>query len=169
MGSLPFSSQFEITARHPTMDSINIAVIGADGVGKSAFIQRALRLSRMPNTNITSVPHDVDGIPHVIVLVELDIEVFDDVDPAQPVHWPKQVDGHMVPRMDGALILYDVTNKESIRDLPPTMCKSAVTSHWFARHGFADAIQGRAHAAQTSAGFSLSPSNADHKNLPLIL
>ncbi len=104
------------------MDTVNIAVIGADGVGKSSFIQRALRLPRPPTTNITSLRQDVDGIPHVVTLVELDLEIFD-VEPTQPVQWPKQANGHMVPRVDGAMILYDVMNKESIRDLPPTMCE----------------------------------------------
>lgn len=104
------------------MDTINVAIIGADGVGKSAFIQRALRLPRTPGASLTSLRQDVDGIPHDVTLVELDLEVID-VDSSQPIQWPKQVDGHMVPRMDGALILYDVTNKESIRDLPQTMCE----------------------------------------------
>jgi GTPase SAR1 family protein len=105
------------------MDSINIAVIGADGVGKSAFIQRALRLPRPPSLNVTSLRQDVDGAPHVVTLIELDLEDFD-VNPDQPIQWPKQIGGHMVPRVDGALILYDVMNKESVRDLPPTMCES---------------------------------------------
>ncbi|KAH8899626.1 ras GEF [Thozetella sp. PMI_491] len=103
-----------------TMDSINIAVIGAEGVGKSAFIQRALRLPRPPTANLTQLRQDVDGIPHAVTLTELDLELFD-VDPDQPVQWPKQANGHMAPRMDGAMILYDVMNKESIRELPPTM------------------------------------------------
>ena len=105
-----------------SMDTINVAIIGADGVGKSAFIQRALRLPRTPGASLTSLRQDVDGIPHDVTLVELDLEVID-VDSSQPIQWPKQVDGHMVPRMDGALILYDVMNKESIRDLPQTMCE----------------------------------------------
>ena len=104
------------------METINIAVIGSDGVGKSAFIQRALRLPRSPNTNINGVRLDVEGVPHIVSLVELDLEVFD-VDPTQPIRWPKQINVHMVPRIDGALILYDVMNKESIRELPHTLCK----------------------------------------------
>ncbi len=104
------------------METINIAVIGADGVGKSAFIQRALRLPRPPNTNINGIRSDVEGVPHIVTLIELDLEYFD-VDPTQMIRWPKQISGHMVPRIDGALILYDVMNKDSIRELPPTLCK----------------------------------------------
>jgi GTPase SAR1 family protein len=110
------------------MESINIAVIGANGVGKSAFIQRALRLPRAPTTSLTRIRQDLDGTPYAVTLVELDLEVFD-VDPEQPIQWPKQIGGHMVTHMDGALILYDVMNKESIRDLPPTMGEDEPRCH----------------------------------------
>lgn len=102
------------------MEPINIAVIGANGVGKSAFVQRALRLPRPPILNTTSLRQDFEGVPYVVTLIELDLEVFD-VDPAQPVQWPKQISGHTLPPMDGVLMLYDVMNKDSIRDLPQTM------------------------------------------------
>src|SRR3569833_2601453 len=104
------------------METINIAVIGANGVGKSAFIQRALRMPRPPTTNLNAMRLDVEGIPHIATLIELDLEYFD-VDPTQPIRWPKQISGHLVPRIDGTLILYDVMNKESIKDLPPALSK----------------------------------------------
>ncbi|KAJ4306944.1 hypothetical protein N0V88_000317 [Collariella sp. IMI 366227] len=46
----------------------------------------------------------------------------------QPVHWPKQIGGHMVPRMDGALILYDALKEESMREVPPIMAALANSS-----------------------------------------
>jgi GTPase SAR1 family protein len=104
------------------MDPINIAIIGAIGVGKSSFVQRVLRTPRPPNYNVTSLRQDVDGVIRHVTLVELDLEGFE-VDSNQPIQWPKQIGGQLVPRMDGALILYDVTNKESIRDLPSTLCE----------------------------------------------
>ena len=105
------------------MATVNIAVIGADGVGKSSFIQRAMRLSKPPTGGITAMRIDVDNKPFVVALIELDLEHFD-VDPKQKIHWPKQISGHIVPHVDGALMLYDVMNKDSIRELPPTLCKS---------------------------------------------
>ncbi len=104
------------------METINIAVIGADGVGKSTFIQRALRLPKPPTANINGIRLDVEGIPHIVTLIELDLEYFD-VEPAQKIRWPKQINGHMVPRIDGSLILYDVMNQNSIRELPPVLCE----------------------------------------------
>jgi len=102
------------------MEPINIAIIGADGVGKSSFVQGALRLPRPPSLNVTVLRQDIDGIPYLVTLVELDLELFD-VDPDLPIQWPKQINGHMVPRMDAAAILYDVMNKETIRDTSPTV------------------------------------------------
>lgn len=115
------------TSNDSTMDTINIAVIGADGVGKSSFVQRALKLARLPASNIAAVRIEVDGVPHVVTLVELDLESFD-VSHGQEIHWPKQINGHMVPSFDGAMVLYDVMNKDSIRELPPTMCKSTLNA-----------------------------------------
>ncbi|KHN95861.1 aimless RasGEF (aleA) [Metarhizium album ARSEF 1941] len=107
---------------HPisAMDSYNIAIIGADAVGKSTFVQRVLHLSRPPVTNTSSARQVVDSVTHMVTLVELDLEHFE-LNPSQPMQWPKQINGHIVPRMDAALILYDVTKEQSIRQLPQTV------------------------------------------------
>jgi len=106
----------------PTMESINIAIIGAEGVGKSAFVQRSRGATRPPNQNITQMRYEVDGVQYYVTLVELDLEGIE-LDPRQPIQWPKQISGCMVPRMDGALILYDVTDKETVRELETIMCE----------------------------------------------
>ncbi|CAK7209224.1 hypothetical protein SBRCBS47491_000371 [Sporothrix bragantina] len=102
------------------METVNIAVIGADGAGKSSFIQRAMRLPKPPTTGITGMRIDVDGKPFIVTMIELDLEHFD-VDASLRIRWPKNISGNMVPHVDGALMLYDVMNKDSIRDLPPTL------------------------------------------------
>ncbi|KAJ4016584.1 hypothetical protein NW752_003710 [Fusarium irregulare] len=104
----------------PTMESFNIAVIGSTGVGKSSFVQRVLGLSRPPISNASSVRMLVDNGSHAVTLLELDLEYFE-LNPTQPIQWPKQINGHIVPRVDAALILYDVTNHESVRELPQTL------------------------------------------------
>ncbi|TLD11133.1 hypothetical protein PgNI_06075 [Pyricularia grisea] len=109
----------------PSMDTLNIAVLGADGVGKSTFIQRALRAPRPPGSNITTVRLDLDGTALRATFLEVDTE-FLEVEEKQPIRWPKQINGHMVPRIDGVLVLYDVTNKESLRELPPIMNALAI-------------------------------------------
>jgi GTPase SAR1 family protein len=102
------------------MESFNIAVIGATGVGKSSFVQRVLGLSRPSMSNASTVRMVVDNVTHGITLLELDLEYFE-LTPTAPIQWPKQVNGHIVPRVDAALLIYDVMNKESIRDLPQTL------------------------------------------------
>lgn len=100
-----------------TIESYNIAIVGADAVGKTTFVQRALNLARPPVTNPFSVRIMVDSVTHVVTLLELDLEQFE-LNPSQPIQWPKQINGHVVPRVDAALVLYDVLSRNSIRQLP---------------------------------------------------
>jgi GTPase SAR1 family protein len=102
------------------MESLNIAIIGATGVGKSSFVQRVLGLTRPPISNASSARMVVDNVTYGVTLLELDLEYFD-MNPSQPIQWPKQINGHIVPRVDGALILYDVMNRDSIVELPETI------------------------------------------------
>lgn len=99
------------------MESYNVAVIGTSAVGKSSFIQRVLGLPRPPISNASSVRMVVDNVTHMITLLELDLDFFE-LNSPQSIQWPKQINGHVVPRVDSALVLYDVTNQESIRQLP---------------------------------------------------
>lgn len=104
------------------MESFHIAVIGANGAGKSTFIQRVLGLPRQAPSSASSVRMVVDNVTYMATLLELDLESFD-LKPSQPIQWPKRIDGLSVPRVDGAIILYDVSSKESVRQLPDTMSK----------------------------------------------
>ncbi|KAI1083809.1 ras GEF [Whalleya microplaca] len=102
------------------MESLNIAIIGANGVGKSHFIQRAMSLPRVPGPNPTTARINIDNLPYAVTLFELDLEYFD-VDPDRQIKWPKQMGGVIMPRVNGVLILYDVMNRESIIELPQTL------------------------------------------------
>jgi hypothetical protein len=99
------------------MASLCIAVIGVRGVGKSAFIERITGLSRPTLSNASQACKVVDGVPYLVSLLDLDLEHFD-LSPDGPFQWPKLVNGHALPRIDGALIFYDATNQDSVRDLP---------------------------------------------------
>lgn len=104
------------------MEGFNIAVIGANGVGKSHFIQRAMSLPRVPGPHPTTARVHIDNVPFAILLLELDLEYFD-VNPERQIKWPKQVGGSIMPRVDGVLLLFDVTNRESIVELPHTQSR----------------------------------------------
>lgn len=101
------------------MEEINIAVIGSNGVGKSHFIHRALSLPRVPGPHPTTTRIQIDNVTFSIMLFELDLEYFD-VDPERQIKWPKQIEGSIMPRVDGVLLLFDVTDRESIAELPQT-------------------------------------------------
>lgn len=113
------------TALYRTMDTINIAIIGANGVGKSAFMQRALKLSQPPSQQGFVIFNwtEADGTQHTVQMFEVDLEVFD-LEMNEPIRWPRQANGQMAPRVDGTMVLYDVMNKESIKLLPQTLCES---------------------------------------------
>ena len=104
------------------MESINIAVIGANGVGKSHFIQRAMGLARAPGPQPTTARMFIENVPYAVTVFELDLEYFD-VNPERQIQWPKQIGGTMMPAIDGVLLLYDVTNSESTIELPQTLSK----------------------------------------------
>lgn len=105
------------------MEAVTIAVIGADGTGKSSFIQQAMRLPNLPTTGITGMRLHIDGKTYVVTMIELDLEHFD-IDTGMRIRWPKSISGNKVPHIDGALMLYDVMNRDSVHDLPPTLGES---------------------------------------------
>ncbi|RYP31661.1 hypothetical protein DL767_005668 [Monosporascus sp. MG133] len=102
------------------MEYLNIAVIGANGVGKTQFIQRAMSLPRPPGPSATTARINVDNLPYAVTLFELDLEYFD-LDPNRQIQWPRQMGGAIMPRIHGVLLLYDVMNRESIMQLPDTL------------------------------------------------
>jgi GTPase SAR1 family protein len=114
----------------PNMNDVNIAVIGGAGVGKSTLIQKALSLRSLPTGVISSLKMTTDNTLYTVSLIELDLESFQ-INPERRIHWPKQINGQIVPKLHGALILYDVMNRDSIADLPQTLhalCNSDLPS-----------------------------------------
>jgi GTPase SAR1 family protein len=102
------------------METVNIAIIGANGVGKSHFIERAMSLPGPPTANPITAKLHVENVPYAVTLLELDLEYFD-VEANRQIMWPKQVSGAIMPRVDGVLLLYDITNRESLNELPRTL------------------------------------------------
>ncbi|CAG8971227.1 hypothetical protein HYALB_00001391 [Hymenoscyphus albidus] len=102
------------------MATINIAVMGGGGVGKTTFTQNALGLRSLPTSITSSLRMSVDNIVYTVSLIELALESFD-IAQDRRIEWPKQINGQMVPRMDGALLLYDVMNRDSIAALPQAL------------------------------------------------
>ena len=106
------------------MESVTIAIIGANGVGKSTFVQRVLDLNHPPSSVFSTARMSVDSGSYLVTLLELGVDQLD-LSPGKTVRWPKHVDGQKVPRIDSALLLYDVMTRETIRDLPKVVCMLA--------------------------------------------
>lgn len=99
------------------MVEVTIAVLGAVGVGKSTFIRCALDL-KQPATSAASVKKmSLDGVVYQVRLLEIELDNIH-ITGDQQVDWPETVIDYPMTRVDGALSLYDVMNKESLAHLP---------------------------------------------------
>lgn len=125
--ALPYQPQSSHPQPRSGMLDLNIAVIGSAGVGKSTFIQGSLGLQNIPATATSSVRISLNNAPYTVSLIELGLESFNML-PGRQIHWPKQADGHVVPRIDGAFVLYDVMDKESAGEVPQILGESRLAS-----------------------------------------
>ena len=105
------------------MQDINIAVLGARGTGKSVFIRRALNLPNTVTSAICTRKMTIDGGYFVVRFLEMtfnEIHIGDRND----IKWPETIDNLATPRIDGAVVLYDVTNHESLAKVPEMLSES---------------------------------------------
>lgn len=101
---------------------ITLAVLGASGVGKSTFIQHALDLRKPTNGPVSSSKVALSGITYRFQLLELELSDIDYT--ARQIKWPTYINSQLVPPIDGVVYLYDITNQESIAEVPELLRKS---------------------------------------------
>ena len=101
----------------PTPD-INIVVVGAEGAGKSTFIQKALDLTLLPQSRATEREISAKGIDYIVRLLELPAEDVDIDDDDITINWPETIEDKMMPRIDGALVLYNIQDETSLENIP---------------------------------------------------
>ncbi|KIW64979.1 hypothetical protein PV04_07273 [Phialophora macrospora] len=96
--------------------SVNLVVVGSRNAGKTTFIRNALGSQR----SRTSTQVVIKDKYYRIQLIEL---LFDDVDfsSERRIEWPAHVNGVPLPEVDGVFCLYDVTDKESVADVPAAL------------------------------------------------
>ncbi|MCJ1381805.1 hypothetical protein MMC17_004916 [Xylographa soralifera] len=165
------------------MPELNFAVIGSEGSGKSTFIRCALDLKKPAASPVSSKKMSLEGDVFLIKLVEIPINTLEVV--ADRICWPEILGQEVVPRIDGVLALYDVTERQSIRKIPKLLVTSSpsnsnspraramTTSHFSnalnsshshhtkakAKHGRATSELTRSNSQATFAG-SLSPGSS---------
>lgn len=102
------------------LQEITIAVVGSPRVGKSTFIQNAFDLAHVPVVSYTRRKMSLDGTIYVVRLIEMSYNDLD-LDDDQCICWPDLIDNQPVPIIDGAFTLYDVTNRDSLMQMPETL------------------------------------------------
>ena len=102
------------------LPEINIAVIGAEGVGKSTFVQKALGLPQLPHSQAAERNIHVDGNLYLVRLLEMPIDDVD-IDDDDTVTWPDTIADKLTPKVDGAIALYNVQDKETFEDIPEVL------------------------------------------------
>ena len=99
------------------LPEINIAVIGAEGVGKSTFVQKAFDLPHLPPSQAAECQIPVNGDVYLVRLLELPIDDVD-IDDDETITWPDTIEDKVMPRVDGAITLYDVQDRETFDNIP---------------------------------------------------
>ena len=108
------------------IQQINLAVLGAQGVGKSTFIQHALDIRKPTNGPVSSSKVALSSVTYRFQLLELDLNDIDYT--ARQIKWPKYINSQLVPPIDGVLCLYDITDQESIAEIPELLRKSLLSN-----------------------------------------
>lgn len=98
-------------------EDINIGVIGDNGVGKTRFIDRAFDLRSRAAGRTATRKMSIDGTVYTVRLLEIPFEELD-IEHDDRICWPEKIDDSPAPRIDGALMLYDVMNQESLAQVP---------------------------------------------------
>ena len=103
-----------------TIPQVNLVILGTSGVGKTTFIQKALDYREPPNSRSSAKKMSLDDVVYMVRLLEIPLENVA-LSESRRITWPKTVAGTAMPPVDGVLMLFDVTNKESISEIPETL------------------------------------------------
>ncbi|MCJ1246294.1 hypothetical protein MMC30_003500 [Trapelia coarctata] len=121
--------------KHP---EIHFAVLGAEGSGKSTFVRCALDLKKPATSPVSSKKMSLEGDVFLISLIEVPMEEIEVV--GDQIYWPDMLEDVEMPQIDGVLVVCDVTERRSVKDIPkllappssnsiPTRARATTTSH----------------------------------------
>ncbi|KAF2768205.1 ras GEF [Teratosphaeria nubilosa] len=116
----PFQSpESSLTA---PLHEVNIAIVGAPGVGKSTLMHKALDLPPSPTATFAERKIPIDGGDCLVRLIEIPIEDVDIDEDDDTVVWPATIEDKMMPeKIDGAMAVYDVGDRGSFEDMPEVL------------------------------------------------
>ncbi|EXJ88538.1 hypothetical protein A1O1_05468 [Capronia coronata CBS 617.96] len=96
--------------------SINLLVVGSPSCGKTSFIKSVVS----ERGSSSSTPVIVKDQPYRVHFTELSLEEVDSSS-GRRIEWPRYVNGIPFPEIDGVFCLYDVSDKESVADVPTAL------------------------------------------------
>ncbi|EDN07086.1 conserved hypothetical protein [Histoplasma mississippiense (nom. inval.)] len=115
-GSSNGSSESVATAK-PRLPQVNLAIVGAQGVGKSTFVQRALDLKQPPISRSSVKKMSLDGTIYLVRLLEIASHKIS-FDETGRIVWPKFIGEQELPVIDGILVLFDSHDPRSVAQFP---------------------------------------------------
>ena len=118
----------------------NLAVVGASGSGKSTFIRCALDLRARTHELVSSKKVSLEGSISLLRLLKINVNDVE-LAPGHRSHWPERVGDVPTPRIDGVLVLYDVTDESSIDQIPDLVGELVVPNRFFALGIPLDAVE----------------------------
>ncbi|RMD39657.1 hypothetical protein DV735_g5471, partial [Chaetothyriales sp. CBS 134920] len=115
---------------------LTFVILGANGVGKSAFIRKAFDLKKPPTSPIVSSKVSLSGKMYQVQLIALPLEHLD-FTTGRKVSWPKYLNSSPFPHVDGVFCLYNVADEETLSNFPQllgTLTASEVPTTLVARN-----------------------------------
>jgi hypothetical protein len=105
-----------------SIPQVNLAVLGARGVGKSTFIKCALDLKQFPTSRSLTKKMSLDGVIYLVRLVEIALNWIA-IDDSGRLVWPRYFGEQDMPGIDGVLALFDSTDPSSVTQFPRVFSK----------------------------------------------
>lgn len=105
------------------MQEVTLAVLGSAKVGKSTFVQCALDMKALPISSCTTKKVSLEGTVSVLRLYEFQLKntkISQDCN----IIWPRLAGDEATPRIDGALVLFDVMDQTSLYEVADLLSKS---------------------------------------------
>lgn len=105
------------------MQEVTLAVLGGAKAGKSTFVQCALDMKEPPVSFCTTKKVSLEGTVSVLRLYEFQLENVTISEDCSIV-WPRPAGDEAQPRIDGALVLFDVMDQSSLNEVADLLSKS---------------------------------------------